>query len=422
MTKMQKCISNIPAVKNLLKYFLIPASILLFSSTIVLSENVPTTPTEALSCETDCKITINPRAELLKTAISNYQDIYAKGGWESFPVGKPIRMHDKDLRIPAVRRILSVMGDYKVESDEATEVDPEILDENLSEAVKKFQERHGLEIDGAIGKKTQEALAVPVEFRIAQMKATLERMQEMPELAKRYVLVNTAGFYLEAVDNDHTIINSRIIVGQPKHATPLFRRNIFEVSFNPQWHVPPSIARNEMMGKLRDDPEYFVKGNYVIKDSDGEVINAEDINWDNQSDETYQFVQRAGSDNALGKIKFNLPDTNNIYLHSTGTPKLFTKAYRALSHGCIRVEKARELAHFVMSGMEGWSDERVDKLYDSSQSKIVTVDPVDVYLVYWTSWVDKTTRQPYFYADTYDRDKKRVAEILEEMKNPEEKS
>lgn len=420
MIKMQKYINNIASIKNWLKYFLIPSAIVVFSSTVVLSENVPTTPAETPTCEGDCKNHVNPRAELLLAAISNYQDIYAKGGWERFPVGNTIKVHDKDSRIPAVRRILSVMGDYKVESDEATDVDPEILDESLSEAVKKFQERHGLEIDGAIGKKTQEALAVPVEFRIAQMKATLERMQEMPELAKRYVLVNTAGFYLEAVDNDHTAINSRIIVGQPKHATPLFHRNIFQVSFNPQWHVPPSIARNEMMGKLRDDPDYFVKGNYVIKDGGGEVINAEDIDWDNQSGETYKFVQRSGSGNALGKIKFNLPDTNNIYLHSTGTPKLFAKAYRALSHGCIRVEKARELAHFVMNGMEGWNDEKIDKFYDGSQSKIVTVEPVEVYLSYWTSWVDDATKQPHFYADVYGRDKKRVAEILEEMKNPEE--
>lgn len=411
---------NIHNIKSWVQYSMITALVLVFSSTIVFSENVPS-QAEA-PCEPECKTIPNPAAELLKDAISHYQDIYAKGGWEHFPVGKNIRINNKDSRVPIARRILSVMGDYKVETETSAEVDPEILDENLAQAVRTFQERHGLEIDGAIGRKTQEALAVPVEFRIAQMKATLERMQEMPELEKRHVLVNLAGFYLEAVDDNKTILNSRIIVGQPRHATPLFTRPITEVNFNPQWHVPPSIARNEMMGKLRDDPEYFVKGNYVIKDSDGEVVNAEDIDWDNQSDEPYKFVQRAGSGNALGKIKFSLPDTNNIYLHSTGTPKLFAKAYRALSHGCIRVEKARELAHFVMSGMEGWNDERIDKLYNSNQSKIISVEPVEVDLVYWTSWVDETTKQPYFYADVYGLDKKRVTEILEAMKNLEEAS
>lgn len=411
--------SSITTIKGWLKYLLIPACLLAFSSTLVLSENLPTEP--ETTCETDCKAA-NRHTEILETAIHNYQDIYAKGGWEHFPLGKSIKIHGKDSRVPILRRILSVMGDYKVETEDSAEVDVEILDENLSEAVKKFQERHGLEIDGAIGKKTQVALAVPVEFRIAQMKATLERMQDMPELNKRHVLVNIAGFYLEAVDNNKTIINSRIIVGKPRHATPLFHRDIIEVSFNPQWHVPASIARNEMMGKLRDEPEYFTKGNYVIRDSDGEVINAEEIDWENQSDETYKFVQRAGSGNALGKIKFNLPDTNNIYLHSTGSPKLFAKAERALSHGCIRVEKARELAYFVMDGMEGWNVERIDKLYDGSQSKILSVDPVEVYLVYWTSWVDEATKKPYFYTDVYGRDKKRVTEILETMKNPEVKN
>lgn len=404
---------NISAIKTWIQSFLLPIFIFIFSSTITFAENLqPEAINESGSSSS------NQYINSLETAISDYKKISENGGWPSLPNGKPIKMYAKDTRIPVVRQILSVMGDYHLEE----EVDSETLDETLAESVKKFQARHGLEVDGALGVKTQAALSVPVEFRLAQMQATLERMHEMPNLGERYVLVNIPGFYLKAVDKNTTTINSRIIVGAPKNATPLFHREITDVSFNPAWHVPERIARNEFMGKLRDNPNYFVKGNYSITDNNGDAINVAEIDWENQPKSHYKFVQRAGNGNALGKVKFNLPDTDSIYLHSTGSPKLFNKSERALSHGCIRVEMARELAYFVMSGMTGWDEERITKLYDSNKSRILPVEPVQVYLAYWTSWVDETTKQPHFNADIYGRDKKRVSEILAEIKNPADKN
>ena len=400
---------NISLIRTWIQPFFLPMFVFLFFSTLSFAEDLQAEDVVIADSSTS-----NQYISSLETAIDDYKKIAENGGWESFTIGKAIKVNGKDARVPAVRKILAVMGDYN--SEEVA--DAEILDETLAEGIKKFQARHGLETDGALGAKTQAALAVPVEFRIAQMQATLERMREMPNLGERYVLVNIPGFYLKAIDNNTTTIKSRIIVGAPKNATPLFQRPITDVSFNPAWHVPEGIARNEFMGKLRNNPEYFVRGNYVIKDRDGETVNASEIDWEN-AQSNYKFVQLAGSGNALGKVKFNLPDTNNIYLHSTGSPKLFNKAERALSHGCIRVEMARELAYFVMSGLTDWDEERIAKLYDSSKSKIMPVTPVQVYLAYWTSWVDETTKQPHFNADIYGRDKKRVAEILSEIKNPD---
>ncbi len=400
---------NIYTIKSWIQSFFLPMFIFIFSSAASFAEDVHP---ETIS--PPATIISNRYTASLETAIADYKKIAENGGWPSFPTGKTVKIGAQDTRIPTVRKILAIMGDYNEPENDSKE-----LDKPLAEAIKNFQSRHGLDADGSLGKKTQSALAIPVEFRLAQMQATLERMREMPDLGERYVLVNIPGYYLQAVDKNTTAITSRIIVGAPRNATPLFNRPITDVSFNPAWHVPEKIARNEMMGKLRTNPDYFTKGNYVIKNSDGEEVNVSEINLEENSDH-YSFVQRPSSSNALGKVKFNLPDTDNIYLHSTGSPKLFNKAERDLSHGCIRVEMARELAFFVMSGLTGWTEERIAKLYDSNISKILPVTPVQVYLAYWTSWVDETTKRPHFHPDIYGRDKKRVSEILSELQSPKD--
>ena len=387
------------AIKNWVRYFVLPITVFIISNVSAFAEDLPPVsapvPSQIIS---------------LNSALDDYKQLAVNGGWEKFSVGKAIKIGASDARIPTARQILATMGDYTGEQDLSSNV----LDKNLSEAVKHFQERHGLEQDGAIGKKTQLALAVPVEARIAQMETSLEQMREMPDLGNRYILVNVAGFYLKAVADNKTALTSRIIVGKPVHATPLFSRAITDVSFNPQWHVPESIVKNEFMGKLRKNPEFFNKGNFTITDPDGEKVDASNIDWENHGGSNFRFTQRSGSSNALGKLKFNLPDTDNIYLHSTGSPKLFAKAERALSHGCIRVEKILELAYFVMNGMVDWNESKIAKMYEGNTSKIVSVKPVQVYLAYWTSWVDEDSKQPNFYPDVYGHDKKRMAQLLQD--------
>ncbi len=337
----------------------------------------------------------------LETALHDYEKLATSGGWEAFPAGKSIKLNNQDQRVPTLRKILKTMGDNP---DDAA-LDSDILDAQLSEAVKKFQLRHGLEPDGAVGKQTQSALAVPVQARIVQMQKTLEKMRDMQVIGgfgDRYILVNVAGFYLQAVDKDLPTINSKIIVGNRQNHTPLFQSMITEVSFNPPWYVPERIAREEIIQKQREDPEFLSKGNYMVTTRDGKIIDHDAVDWNNVDASPYRFTQRAGEKSALGKVKFNLPDTDNIYLHSTGTPKLFAKAQRAFSHGCIRVEKARELIDFVLKGQEGWDAERIAKFYDGSASRIISVTaPPPVYLVYWTSWVDESSNRPYFYQDIY---------------------
>lgn len=346
----------------------------------------------------------------LEVVLYDYEQLAAKGGWAKFPVGKKIRVGYSDKRIPIVRQILTTMGDY----NDPQNINNETLDEQLAEAVKKFQIRHGLDPDGAIGAKTQATLAVPVEYRIAQMKASLERMHEIPDFGDgRYVLVNVAGFYLKAVEKNQTAITSKIIDGNLKNHTPLFQSEIVEVIFNPQWHVPERIAREETVRKQRENPNYLTHDNFMVTNRKGEIINPNNVDWNSSEPLHFRYTQRSGDGNALGKIKFNIPNIYGVYLHYTSSPKLFQKAERAFSHGCMRVELARDLAYFVMDGMDGWDKTKIDKSYDGDATKyIATPAHIPVFVGYFTAWVDEDSKQPHFNSDIYGLDKKRISELM----------
>lgn len=378
---------------------------------VIDSEMMSSTATAAINAAQ------SPYAGGLREVQTHYEEIARQGGWPAFKTGASIKTGMTDSRVPTVRAILHLMGDYQPSTQD--EMENAQLDAELTEAVKRFQMRHGLETDGAIGSRTQAALAVPVERRLAQLQATLERVNESPAgLEEKYVLVNVPGYQLSAVENGQTVFTSRVIVGATKHSSPLFDNEINAVSFNPAWNVPASIAAREIAAKERRNPGYISRAGFAMMDSSGGRVDPAEVDWESLGGRfPYRLRQSPGAGNALGKIKFNIPNDYNVYLHSTSSPKLFAKSDRALSHGCIRVERTRELAHFVMAGMEGWDEERIDKAYDSSTSRVVQLpEPVPVYLVYWTSWVDEIGAV-HFSPDIYGKDARRVAELLENRKN-----
>jgi L,D-transpeptidase YcbB len=267
--------------------------------------------------------------------------------------------------------------------------------------VKHFQARHGLNVDGTLGKSTQAMLAVPVEKRITQIEATLARIAANPlPDANKFILVNLPAYTLYGIENNSTNLTMRVIVGNRANHTPLFDNQVTDVIFNPPWSVPARIARNEMIPKLRKNPSYFINAGFTVT-QDGVAVDPMTANPDEGG---FSFRQHSGTGNALGKIKFNIPDNDDIYLHSTSSPKLFQQEDRALSHGCIRLEKPRDLAHFVMENETGWSVDKIDHAYDSDTQRSVRVDSVSVHLVYWTAYVD-AQGTAHFYNDVYNKDK-----------------
>jgi murein L,D-transpeptidase YcbB/YkuD len=344
-----------------------------------------------------------PEAVALEKALAHYNALAASGGWPAWSVSKKIMPHKQDARIPVLRRILAATGDYTPES--GTSADSPRYDDALAEGVKHFQTRHGLNPDGTLGTSTQKALAVPVERRILQITATIARIREheLP-VEPRFILVNLPAYSLYAVDHGQTQLFMRVIIGNRKNHTPLFDNEVTNVIFNPQWHVPVRIAKKELIPKLQQDPEYFVKAGFEVT-QDGQPVDPAHLTPGTlpPGSGIFTFRQRAGDENALGKIKFNIPDSDDIYLHSTPTPRLFAKDDRALSHGCIRVENPRDLAYFVFGGMADWDKERIDDAYDSSRERWVKVESTPVHLVYWTAFVD-AAGTTYFYSDVYGKD------------------
>jgi len=295
-----------------------------------------------------------------------------------------------------LRQILIAQGDLPQAG-----YPPGMYDAATVEGVKRFQARHGIEPDGVIGKPTQEALNVSAAGCVQQIAMTLERMRWMGhDMGSRYVLVNVPAYRLKAVAGNQQLVMD-VIVGKPATKTPMFSKEITNVVFNPTWSVPPKIALKEMLPKIRKNPNYLAHAGFSIIGQDGEAISAGAIDWDNvdQGNFNYTLRQDAGDGNALGKVKFTIPDSDNIYLHDTSNHKLFARTERSLSHGCIRLSNPKAMTEFVLNN-EGWSENKIESAYASSSSRTVSITPLPVHLVYWTTWVDDAG-QTHFGRDIY---------------------
>lgn len=337
----------------------------------------------------------------LKAALQRYQSIAGAGGWPQFQVGKPIKSGAIDGRIPTIRQILAVQGDLAA----STAVQADRYDAPLQEAIKHFQQRHGIAADGVIGSGTQTALNVPVADRVEQIALTLERMRWMPaDLGSRYVLVNIPSYSLKAVSGNAQL-DMPVIVGANATKTPMFSKSITNVVLNPSWGVPAKIAVNEMLPKVRKNPDYLKNAGYTVTNNGGQVIDASEVDWSTVSKHnfSYSFRQNPGSRNALGKVKFTIPDSDNIYLHDTSQPALFSRADRNLSHGCVRLSDPEALTQFVLTS-EGWNPTKIRAAYASGASKTVPIAPLPIHLVYWTTWVD-SYGHTHFSRDVYGMDK-----------------
>ncbi len=328
------------------------------------------------------------------------------------PAGEPIKPGMSDPRLPGLRARLAQSG-----LATTPEGDPSRYDAALEKAVRIFQGRHGLPLDGALGKKTIEALNVPVERRIEQMAMNLERRRWLPDdLGERYVFVNMADFALKVVDGPHTIHATRVVVGTPFHRTPVFSDAIKYIELNPFWNVTPSIAAKELLPKIRKDPGYLARNGYRLFSGWGAEASELDpfsVDWSGVSASrfVYKIRQDPGPKNSLGQLKSVFPNTQSIYLHDTPSRQLFQQTMRAFSHGCIRVENPLDLAVVLLGGADGWTKEKLTQAISSGERKIIALSkPIPVHLVYLTAWVNKDG-SVHFRDDIYGRDN-RLAEGL----------
>jgi murein L,D-transpeptidase YcbB/YkuD len=377
----------------------------------------------------------------LREALVRYRAIAAAGGWPLVPEGVPLERGMKDPRVAVLRERLRVTGDLPPAPEErqlypgapgvgvaalvgelvraameepAPEVPrpstPEDLyDEELEEAVKTFQRRHGLEADGKVGRETLRALRVPVEERIAQLVVNLERWRWVPkELGTRHVRVNLPAFELEAVERGQTVLRMPVIIGAQDWRTPIFQDEVEYLVLNPEWHVPRGITQEEVLPKLQEDPGAAGRlGLTVLDRATGQPVDPATVDWSGleEGELPYRFAQPAGDSNPLGRVKFMFPNRFSVYMHDTPNPELFAEAHRALSHGCIRVSEPVRLADFLLRGHDGWTEESLEAAMEAGgRSRRVDLPaPVPVYLLYWTAFVNEEGRVE-FRPDIYQRD------------------
>lgn len=341
----------------------------------------------------------------LMQGLKRYRALAAAGGWAPFPPGPKLEPGEVSERVPLLRRILQRQGDYSGSDQKGT-----TYDHQLAQAVRTFQERHGLTPDAIVGSETQAALNVSADERVRQILINMERWRWLPrDLGDPHVLVNMAGFELQMIESGHPPLSMRVVVGQPVRRTPVFSDEITYLEFNPTWTVPSTIAVEDLLPKIRRNPGMLeAQGiNVYARGAEGSyVVDPANVDWSavGKGAFPYRLRQQAGPRNPLGRVKFIFPNPYAVYLHDTPSRGLFQRSKRAFSSGCIRVEKPLELAERLLANTPGWSRERIDAAIDSGRTRSVTLaKPVTVHLVYLTAWQDRDGKMQ-FREDLYGRD------------------
>jgi murein L,D-transpeptidase YcbB/YkuD len=351
-----------------------------------------------------------PRAFLydrFKAALARYRAIAAAGGWPEVPRGPSLKPATADDRVPVLAARLAATGDLPAEAALAA---TGFYDGAIVEGLRTFQSRHGLMADGVVGPATLAALNVPVAARIDQISANLDRARWVlydPE--RDFIVVNIAGFGLYIVRRGEVVWRTRVQVGRPYRQTPVFRAEMTYLVLNPNWTVPPTIFREDVLPQVRRDSSYLATRNIDLKDLGGQAVDPASVDWSGARSFPYQLVQRPGPDNALGRIKFMFPNAHFVYLHDTPSRELFERDSRAFSSGCIRVENPLELAQQILGSK--WSRERLDSMLATRRTETVFLDePISVMLLYWTTEPSADGRVTFF-PDVYNRDPTVIAAL-----------
>jgi len=309
----------------------------------------------------------------LRKALAAYREVARNGGWPVVPPGRKLRLGDDDPRVIILRKRL-------YSPSEST-----LFDAELDALVRHFQSHHGITVDGIVGPETLRELNVSAHDRAQQIAVNMERWRWMPEdLGRSYILVNIAAFRLDVIEGDRSVLTMKTVVGKEYTRTPFFAARIVEVLLNPWWNVPDSIAAKEIRPKQRRDPSYLRREHMIV--SNGRIR------------------QRPGEWNSLGRLKFNMPNNYDVYLHDTPAKSLFEQSFRAFSHGCIRLEKPLDLALYVLRDQPQWTRAAIESAIDSGTEQTIRLTtPQPVYVLYWTAWVGDDGDME-FHRDHYERD------------------
>ena len=350
----------------------------------------------------------------LREALVYHRAVVAGGGWPTIPDGPTLKRGNHVPQVAALRERLRLGGDLGGAEWE----DAELFDEGLEQGLKRFQRRHGLTADGAMGAATRAELNVSAERRVEQLELNLERWRWLPkDLGRRHIIVNIAAFGLEVVEEEAVVLSMRVVVGLPYHHTPVFSDTMRYLVLNPYWQVPHDIATEDLLPRIQRDPSYLAQQKLRVFRGWGPEAREVDpatVDWSTITLDNFPFrlCQDPGPINALGRIKFMFLNKFNVYLHDTPSRPLFEQTRRDFSHGCIRIQQPIELAVYLLRQDPRWDRDALLRALDDAVDRIVPLpEPIPIHLLYWTAWADGD-RTIQFRRDIYGQD----APLLEALR------
>ncbi|RXJ85365.1 L,D-transpeptidase family protein [Arcobacter cloacae] len=381
-----------------------------------------------------------PNANKLLDSIKQLEQIAQNGDYIKLPPFKTLRIGDKSPIVKTLRERLAQsenisinceniidaqnlatnitsldanMQNQEIQTEENISCE-EIFDEDLKNAVISFQQSHGLYADGIVGLQTQNFLNMSAKEKIKKIKLNLERMRWLPrDFGEKYLLVNIPEYRLRVIENDNIKLNMAVIVGDKKYPTPIFSDKMSYIVLNPNWNIPESITKKEILPKLLKDPNYLdTKGIEIYQgwDRDASKIETKEvietlILQDIESVPNFRFTQGPSNENPLGKVKFMFPNRHAVYLHDTPAKSLFANARRAYSHGCIRLSKPQELLNLIATDDKNMTLQKADEFFKEANEKSVGLNnKIPIHIIYLTAWVDENGKLQ-FREDIYNFDK-----------------
>jgi murein L,D-transpeptidase YcbB/YkuD len=349
-------------------------------------------------------------AQRIREAALSYSDLAVRGGWPAIPADAKFTVGVPGPNDDLLRRRLLITGDL------ATDTAAGPFDDTVAEAVKRFQVRHGLAATGTVTPRTLAALNVPVQKRIKQLEASLERLLNMNfGFGQRYVVVNLPATFAEAVENDHVVRRYRVIVGKTEKPSPTLTAEITSVNLNPTWTVPSSIAKTEISAHMRKDPTYLSRMHMEVLDAHDAPIDPHAVDWSGARTPNFTVRQQNGAWNALGAVKIDMPNPYSVYMHDTNQRNLFSDDYRFDSHGCSRVDNVRDLAAWLLQEeMPKWNRAAIDAAIATGERLDIPLPKkVPVAWIYLTAWMTKD-QTVQFRNDIYDQDEQLLEATAEE--------
>jgi len=315
--------------------------------------------------------------------IAQYQQIASNGGWPTVPGNAKLQIGQSSDAVMTLRRRLMISGDLAPSAGMSSS-----YDSYVDAAVRRFQARHGLPVDGVMGEYTYKAMNVEANVRLGQLQTNLVRLNSIAlNPPPQFVMVNIPAAQLEAVDNGQVVQRHTAVVGRISRPTPQLSSKINEVILNPYWTAPRSIIQKDIMPVMRKDPQYLTRNHIRLFDAKGNEVSPDSIDWSAPEAPNLTFRQDPGKINAMASMKINFPNPYSVYMHDTPEQSLFGQIERFDSSGCVRVQNVRDLGVWLLRNNPEWGRQHIEQVISTRENTIIKLQqPVPVFFVYVSAW------------------------------------